>query len=149
VFPYLVDGELGNVKHLKLEHIDGKKSMRLAKDCEPCLFGWQAIPDDARQVTIAEGELDAMSLWQYCRPALSVCNGAGSHTWIEQEYERLQRFDEIFICFDGDDAGRKGAAQVIERLGRERCRLVTLPHKDANECLQLGVTREAIGRGFA
>src|SRR5690606_28047771 len=28
-----------------------------------------------------------------------------------------------------------------ERLGRERCRIVTLPHKDANECLMRGVPK--------
>jgi twinkle protein len=39
-----------------------------------------------------------------------------------------------------DEPGRKGAHALIERLGRHRCKLVSLPHKDANECLQKGVT---------
>jgi twinkle protein len=149
VFPYLRDGDLVNVKCLGLERPNGKKAIRLEKDCEPCLFGWQAIPEDAREIVICEGEIDALSLWQYCRPALSVCNGAGSHAWIEQEFERLDRFDVIFVCFDEDEAGRKGAAEVIERLGRDRCRMVKLPHKDANECLQKAVAREEIDRRFA
>ena len=58
---------------------------------------------------ICEGELDALSLWQYGHPALSVFSGAGNLAWLENEYPNLERFDDIFICFDNDDAGKKGA----------------------------------------
>lgn len=144
VFPYLRDDELVNVKYLKLARPDGKKQIRLEKDCEPCLFGWQAIPEVSRSVTICEGEIDALSLWQLGFPALSVFAGAGSHVWVENEYPRLERFDEIFICFDRDEPGQKGALELAERLGRERCRLVRLPYKDANECLMQGIDADAI-----
>ncbi len=132
VFPYLRDGELITVKY---RNVHDKKKMRIEKDCELCLFGWQVISENARSVTICEGEVDALSLWMYGYPALSVPNGANSHTWIENDYDRLEQFDEIFICFDMDDAGRKGVNEVINRLGRERCKVVQLPRKDANECL--------------
>lgn len=149
VFPYLRDGELVNVKYLKLERTPaGKKLMRLERDCEPCLFGWQAIPDDARTVTLCEGEIDALSLLQYGFPALSVFSGAGNHAWVEHEFERLERFDEIFIAFDQDEAGQKGARELVERLGRSRCKLVRLPAKDANECLRRGVPAEDIRQAF-
>lgn len=132
VFPYLREGELVNVKY---RNIHDKKKMRIEKDCELCLFGWQAIHPDSRSVTICEGEIDALSLHQYGYPALSVPNGANSHTWIENDYDRLEQFDEIYICFDMDEAGRKGVHEIVNRLGRERCKVVELPMKDANECL--------------
>lgn len=69
-------------------------------------------------------------------PALSVNAGAGNHQWIENDWERLERFDDILICFDDDEPGRKGAAEVAQRLGVERCRLVKFGAKDANQWLQ-------------
>jgi twinkle protein len=143
VFKFLRDGQLLNVKYLSLQRPGGKKQIRSEKDCEQCLFGWQAIPVDARRVAICEGELDAVSLWQIGHPALSVFGGAGNHGWLEQEYDNLDRFDVIDLCLDSDEAGEKGVLELAARLGHERCRIVRLPAKDANECLQKGLEAEA------
>lgn len=136
VFPFIDDtGELLNIKY---RNIDEKKDMRQEKDAAPCLFGWHLIDRKARVVTITEGEIDAMTLHQCRIPALSVNQGAGNHQWLETDWDRLERFDEILICFDNDEAGDKGAAEVIRRLGVERCRRVRLGAKDANQWLQDG-----------
>lgn len=135
VFPYLRDGELVNAKYRNPAE---KRDMRQEGGAEPCLFGWHLIDPKARQVAICEGEIDAMTLHQVGIPALSVNAGAGNHQWIENDWERLERFSDILIFFDADEAGQKGAKEVAHRLGNERCRLVTLPAKDANEYLQAG-----------
>lgn len=64
--------------------------------------------------------------------------------WIEFEYHNLDRFEEIFISMDVDDVGREAAREIASRLGEHRCRLVTLPYKDINECLMNGVTEDEI-----
>lgn len=140
-FPYLRCGELIAAKYLKAERENGKKAMRMEKGCEPCLFGWQAIPPTAREVVITEGELDAVSMWQMGRPALSVPNGAQGHSWIEYEFDNLERFDTIYLCFDNDEPGQNGAKEVANRLGAHRCRLVQIPKtaKDANDLLRAGL----------
>ena len=135
VFPYLRDGELVNVKY---RNVAEKRDMRQEGGAEPCLFGWHLIDPNARTVAIAEGEIDAMTLHQCGIPALSVNAGAGNHQWIENDWDRLERFSEILICFDADEAGQKGAAEVMHRLGNERCKLVKFPAKDANEYLLTG-----------
>ncbi len=135
VFPYLRDGELVNAKYRNAEE---KRDMRQEGGAEPCLFGWHLIDPNARTVAIAEGEIDAMTLHQCGIPALSVNAGAGNHQWIENDWDRLERFSEILICFDSDEAGQKGAAEVMHRLGNERCKLVKFPAKDANEYLLTG-----------
>ena len=150
VFPYLrkkPDGklELINNKYLALKrtpNADGSESKltRLEKDCQLALFGWHLIAPTERKVAICEGEGDCLTLHQLGFAALSSPNGCGGLTWLEDEYPNLERFDEIYVCFDMDEPGRKGAHALIERLGRHRCKLVSLPHKDANECLQKGVT---------
>lgn len=57
-------------------------------------------------------------------------------------------FDEIFICIEQDKTGLIAIHEIIERLGRHRCRIVNLPFKDANECLQKGVSALEIKKCF-
>jgi twinkle protein len=139
LFPYLRDGVYVNGKY---RNPADKKGMQQEKDAEPCLFGWHLIEPKARRVVIAEGEIDAMTLHQVGLPALSVNAGAGNHQWIENDWERLERFSEILICFDNDEAGDKGASEVINRLGLDRCRRMRVGAKDANQWLQDGATPE-------
>lgn len=139
VFPYLRDAELINVKY---RNIAEKKDMRQEGGAEPCLFGWHLIDPKARAVAICEGEIDAMTLHQMGVPALSVNAGAGNHQWLENDWERLDRFSEILVFFDSDEAGKKGAQELVRRLGLERCKVVSLPEKDANEYLQKGACGE-------
>lgn len=141
LFPYLRDGELINCKYLALVRPDGKKATLQEGGCEPCLFGWQTIPAGARAVVICEGEIDAMTWYQHGIPALSVPMGGGTgakQDWIESDYDRLQRFDTIYVSMDMDGPGQEGAKAIIDRLGLERCRLVSLPAKDANQALMDG-----------
>lgn len=139
VFPYISpDGEL---EHIKYRSIKEKKFFSSAGTA-PCLFGWQAITDEDRVVVITEGELDAMTVRQCGMPALSVPIGGGKgnkQQWIEYEYERLQRFDIIYLSLDSDEAGKQAQNEIAERLGRHRCKVLDLPAKDANEVLMSGV----------
>lgn len=141
IFPFLLpDGTLALAKSRRAE--DGAKPKPTAADCEPVLFGWQAIPESSREVVITEGEIDALSWAAFGFPALSVPFGggkAGKQNWIESEFERLERFERIYISTDMDKPGDEAAEEIASRLGRHRCYRVSLLHKDANECLVAGV----------
>jgi len=139
VFPFIRNGELVNVKY---RNPDDKKDMRQEGGAEPCLFGWHLVDPKAREIAICEGEIDAMTLHQCGVPALSVNAGAGNHQWIESDWELLERFSTIYVMFDMDEPGQKGAAEVIKRLGLERCKRVSLPAKDANDYLLEGATSQ-------
>lgn len=130
MLPFYKNGVLVNVKY---RSITDKKKMRTAKNAEPTLFGRDLIT--GKSLIICEGEYDAMALHRYGKQAVSVPMGAGNLQWIATEYEFLERFKEIYICFDMDDAGRDNAVQIADRLGKWRCKIVSLPFKDANECL--------------
>jgi len=138
VFPYLRDGVYVNAK---FRDIENKKGMHQEAGAEPCLFGWDLVDPKVRTIAITEGELDAMSLHQVGIPALSVNQGAGNHQWIESDWTRLQRFSDILVAFDSDEAGEKGAIEVMKRLGLERCRRLKFLKKDANEYLMAGAER--------
>jgi twinkle protein len=146
VFPFLLpDGALAMAKVRRA--IDGAAPKPTAANCEPILFGWQAVPADARQVVITEGEIDALSMFAFGFPALSVPfggGGGGKQQWIENEFERMDRFERIYLATDMDKPGDEAAEEIANRLGRHRCLRVKLPRKDANECLVDGVSREEI-----
>ena len=151
VFPYWRGTCLIFIKYLSAIRINNKKQISVAPNCEPCLFGWQALQEKTREITITEGEIDAMSLHQYGIPALSVPFGGGigkKQDWVEYEFERLSEFDQINLCLDNDTQGNAAVSELVERLGRHRCRIVKLPYKDANECLQAGVTANEIRKCF-
>jgi twinkle protein len=153
VLPSLLpDGSLAFVKYLSvIRTSEGKKSTRVEPGCEPTLFGWQALDPDTREVTITEGEIDAMTGWDYGLPALSVPFGGGrgaKQAWIESEFERLAQFETIFLALDMDSEGEAAADEIANRLGRHRCRRVILPKKDLNACRQAGISADEIRRCF-
>ena len=138
VFPYKRDDELVFIKYRPLRD---KKAMWTSKDSEPCLFGWQTLPDNLRNIT--EGELDAMAFCQAGFYAVSVPRGGGDGDkqdgWIAAEWDRLKLFDRVFLALDGDETGQKAAAHIALRLGAHRCFSVNFgAFKDANEMLMAG-----------
>ena len=141
IFPFLdPDGSLVLAKSRAAQ--DGAAPKPTSANCEPILFGWQAIPKDARLVIITEGEIDALSWAAYGLPAMSVPFGGGKggkQNWIENEFDRLERFERIYLSLDMDKPGDEAADEIASRLGRHRCYRVKLKHKDANECLMSGV----------
>src|SRR5699024_7129338 len=131
---------------------DGAAPKPTAANCEPILFGWQAVPADARDIVITEGEIDALRWHAFGYPALSVPFGGGkggNQQWLENEFDRLERFERIYVSMDMDEVGEQAAAEIITRLGRHRCYRVSLPHKDANDCLVEGVSSQVMGEALA
>lgn len=97
------------------------------------------------------GNCDALTAWDYGFPALSVPFGGGKgakQAWIESEYDRLARFEVIYLALDMDGPGEEAVKEIVARLGRHRCRRVSLPHKDLNECRKAGVPVEQIRACF-
>ncbi len=149
-FPFYRDGKVLHWKKLSLKRPNGKKQILTSSGTEPILFGWQALESaypNTRYVVICEGEIDAMTLHQYGIPALSVPFGGGGdkkQQWVDCEYDRLERFEEIYLCMDQDASGKEAVQELVMRLGAERCRVMELPAKDPNECLQGGMTADEV-----
>lgn len=114
------------------------------------LWGWWLVKPSDRRIVIAEGEYDAMSVHQLDpgMPVLSVPNGCGNMDWIENDFDRLQQMEEIFLLFDRDEPdkrtglcpGEEAAKAAAKRLGLARCKrlLPPEPFKDANDALVKG-----------
>ena len=151
IFPFLhPDGTLAMAKCR--DSVDGAKPVPMDSGCEPILFGWQAIPPNARTVVITEGEIDALSWAAYGHRALSVPFGGGGGSkqkWIENDFDRLDRFERIYLALDMDGPGDEAAEEIANRLGRHRCLRVKMPRKDGNECLVDGVPQADMDAAIA
>lgn len=148
VFPYYEhDTESGkdkvvHRKYLKIERPNGKKDMQTTKGTKRCLYGKHMIGDNANELVVCEGEIDALSWHSWSIPAVSMPNGVSDMEWIEIDWDWLARFERIYISTDMDEPGRGAAQELCKRLGLHRCYIVELPQKDANDCLTNGISRE-------
>ena len=135
VFPYTLEGELLNRKYR-----DGAKRFMLESGAR--LIPWRI--DHIRETPeciITEGEMDALSFLVAGRDdVVSVPNGAQKNLtylddFVETHFENKQR---VYIATDTDAKGLELRAELVRRLGEERCRIVTYGEdcKDANELLQ-------------
>lgn len=144
VFPSLVGDELRFVKYLAVDRPEGNKLTDVEPGCEPVLFGWQTSSGNEREVVLCEGEINAMSWRQLGFFALATPFGAGKggkHNWVDREWERLERFETIYLDFDQDPPGREAVAELTQRLGIHRCLVVPAKpdgYKDINDYLQAG-----------
>lgn len=138
IFPYYRGEELVHVKYRSIK----EKKFWASKDTELILFNRDNIERD--DLIIAEGCFDAAALHQYGIEAVSVPNGAASRDWVDSEWDYLETFKMIYICFDSDPAGVQGARDLAIRLGEWRCKSVTFPFKDANECLMNSVNSDTM-----
>jgi twinkle protein len=142
IFPYYdIHNKLGMVKHWgHVPKPDGRKTTWTNDNPVMSLFGKDVCDPETglQKLVITEGEWDAMSCFQLGIPAVSIPMGVNNHSWIADDYHYLSHFDEIVLLFDNDAPGKKAADEVAGRLGRERCMIVTLPLKDANDMLKAG-----------
>ena len=129
-FPYIE-----NDKVIHIKYRTGDKHFRSSKGTKLILFGMHL--EHSERLIITEGELDAMSFYEAGNMAVSVPNGATSHTWLDNCNQWVDKFKEIILAYDDDNAGIEGRNEIARRLGKERCKIFKYPEgvKDANELL--------------
>jgi DNA primase len=89
------------------------------------LYGWEALRLKPQRVAICEGEFDRLVLAANGFPAVTSTGGAGS---FDPEWaDAFADIPEVFICFDRDEAGRKGALRVSRMI--THAKLVELPEE--------------------
>jgi len=106
------------------------------------LFGENTCQQGGKYVTICEGELDALSAYEMLGskwPVVSIANGAQSAAKnCKNSYAFLNSFENIVICFDNDDNGKKAAEKVASLFEPNKCKIVYKDLKDANDYLKAG-----------
>jgi twinkle protein len=152
VFPFIEHDAEGNRdvcvhrKFLKVDRPNGKKESWSTKGTKRPLYGKNLIDDNVSEITICEGEIDALTWHSWGIPAVSVPNGVSDFEWVDIDWDWLSRFERINVSMDMDEPGQQATQEIVKRLGLHRCYIVSLPHKDANEALLAGETRESMLR---
>jgi twinkle protein len=133
--PHYIGGDLVNIKSRSLP--PAEKDFKRVKDCRSVLFNADAI-EGAEELYLTEGEIDAITLWdQGIKNVVATTTGAGSFdpAWVDL----LKPVKKIYLVYDPDEPGQKGAREVARRLGYGRTFNVLLPDgRDMNEFFQSG-----------
>lgn len=105
------------------------------------LFGRNAFPPgSAKQITLVEGQDDALAAFQMNGgkyPVVSVHSASTALADVKKDFEYLNSFENIVVCFDNDEPGKKAAKQVASAgfpLGKVKI-MTPRKHKDANDYL--------------
>ena len=105
-----------------------------------------------KRVVVTEGEYDCMSVSQLLDnkwPVVSLPNGAaGAAKSIRDNLEFLNGYEEVILMFDMDEPGREASHQAAEVLPPGKCKIASLPYKDANECLVKGAGQEVVNASW-
>lgn len=105
----------------------GNDKITYPKGIEAQIYGWEMLTNADNPLIICEGELDRLTLLSMGLDAITSTHGAMTFkkTWCE----KMGKGKKIYVCFDNDDTGRKGAervAKMVENGGNETF-VVSLP----------------------
>ena len=146
-YPYANEG--GTIVAFKSRTV-ADKSFSINGDFRAAsLFGQHLFHSGGKFVTVYEGELDALAGYQLTGsqwPSVSIRNGAQAALKdCKAQYEWLNSFDNIVICFDADEPGQKAAKEVAELFGN-KAKIVKHKsgYKDACDYLIAGATKEFV-----
>jgi len=135
-FNYYLQNQLINIKFR-----DSQKNFKLVKGAEKILYNLDSILNTDEAV-IVEGEFDALAFSEAgVHNVVSVPNGFNLKGNLNLDYldnyvDVFENKEKVFIAVDNDEAGKKGAKELIRRIGAEKCYLVDFKDcKDANDYL--------------
>ncbi len=127
------------------------------------LFGqWKFKTSNSKTLVITAGEIDCLSAYMMLEnyrksrnsdyeptPVVSsVIGESGSWKQIQKQYDFINRFDKIVICYDMDQAGRDAVEALVKVLPKGKAFIMELPMKDSNEMLAAGKEKEWINAFF-
>ena len=138
----------------KIRQVNVKGFMSNGDYSKGTLFGQELFPaGSAKQITLVEGELDALSAYEMQGsefPTVSVKSIATAEKDVAENFEYLNSFGKIVICFDKDEPhkkpngdiwypGQDAALRVASMFELGKVRILTLQDgKDANDYIQKG-----------
>ena len=120
-----------------------RKFLTLGDSATSELFGKRRFgAASANAVTITEGAKDALSVYEMLGskyPAVAVRSASSARGDCAKDFDYLNSFDKIYICFDNDEPGRRATREVSELFDVNKVYIVDLTkHKDANDYLSKG-----------
>lgn len=116
VIPIIVDDKLVNFQCRKAG-LD-KRMWRWSSGRPPYPFN-TGRPYTSNYVLLTEGLPDAMILHQMGKPVIS--QDSGPQSWRKEWNKHIVGFDTVYIIFDNDEAGIKGARRTARKMLNKAC----------------------------
>jgi len=149
IYKYFDEG--GNNIANKIRDVATKNMWSEGNMTNAGLFGQNIFAPNGKYITITEGEVDAMSAFELLGSkwaCVSIKTGAGSALRdCKKAFEYLDSFDQIVISFDMDKQGREASEQVAQLFSPNKCKIMHMEYKDANEYLKIS-KREEFSRAW-
>lgn len=124
------------------------KRFRMIGDAKKATLFGSHLFSKGKILTIAEGEIDAMSISQMFNHkfgVVSLTQGASSAVKaIKDNWDYIMGYDTVVLMFDNDEAGLRAAEEAAQVLPVGKAKIARLPLKDANEMLVAGRGDEII-----
>ena len=118
-YPYT--DESGLTVAAKIRQVADKNFTVSGQWAKATLFGQGLFTKGGKYVTLVEGELDALAAFQMLGskwPVVSIRNGAQSALKdCKANFEWLDSYENVVICFDSDEPGKKASGEVAELFG--------------------------------
>ena len=132
----------------KVRQVEGKRIWSQGTMGDALLFGQNLFKSGGKYITIVEGEIDAMSAYEMLGSkwaVVSIKNGVQSAVQnCKQHLEYLNSFENVVVCFDTDRPGIEASQKVAQLFEPNKCKIVRLDHKDANEYHKLGKSKDFV-----
>lgn len=136
-YPYY-NLESGEVCAAKVREVKTKGFYATGDMSGAGFFGQQQCNSN-KYITITEGELDALSVYEMFNKqydVVSLRSGASNAAKeIKEQLEWLESYENIVLCFDNDKAGDAAVEQVKDLFSPNKLKIVKLPVKDASDML--------------
>ncbi len=121
----------GNYSFFKLRQDPsfGNDKITYPKGAEAQVYDWENLTKPNLSLVICEGEMDRLLLLSKGVQAITSTHGV--MTFKEGWVSKIPKDTKVFICFDNDEAGKKGServAKMVENGGYET-HIITLPEE--------------------
>jgi KaiC/GvpD/RAD55 family RecA-like ATPase len=128
VIPQYENKKLANVKYRSIP--PASKQFLRQEGMESVLYNTDRVDPEINSCVLFEGESDTITADCYLNVDNAIGVTVGARGFKEDWIDYLAQFEKIYICYDPDLAGQKGARKIAFRLGIHKCYNVEVPVKD-------------------
>lgn len=147
-YPYTINGELSGYKKRLHPKTFGGNIGNTGKDCQ--MYGQFRFQNGGKYLLLVEGEEDCHAAYQmfleysrskdseFVTAVVSVGQGVASHKQIAANYEFFNKFDNIVLGLDADEAGEEGIEKIVAALPKGKVKIAKWNKKlkDPNNYLE-------------
>lgn len=106
----------GRLTGITERYIDEKK-FNIPSDMKKPIYLLDFIIEEGHtSVFVCESQINCLTLWEWGYPAIALF-GTGSRA--QYEILKTSGIRHYYLCFDGDEAGRKGASRFIKYMNKD------------------------------